>query len=159
MCPFMHSFSSSLTLTMNKLLHPIAGVFYGILVPLALDYFGFLTGQAGVDYYAEVHMSRLNSYIHTAFMPFTIYGMFLWIPRALNLSFYDSLHFDMCIYVAYMTHYMTINAWVGMVACLYYFVPLVLAYVTHMRVGMHRLLGVGLAASTLALRSLGSVAS
>ena len=136
---------------MNKLLHPIAGVAYGILVPLALDHFGFLTGQAGVDYYAEVHTSRLNSYIHTAFMPFTIYGMLLWIPRALNLSFNDSLHFDMCIYVTYMTHYLTISAWVGLAACLYYLVPLVLAYLTHMRLGMDRLLGVGLATSVLAL--------
>ena len=136
---------------MNKLLHPIAGVCYGILVPLILDHFGFLTGQAGVDYYAEVHTSSLNSYIHTAFMPFTIYGMFLWIPRVLNLSLYDSIHFDMCIYMAYMTHYMMINVWVGLAACVYYFVPLVFAHAAHMRIGMHRLFGFGLATSVLAL--------
>jgi len=136
---------------MKWFLHSGAGVLYGLAIPLLVGHLGYLTGQPGVDYYAQVHSSALNAYVHTLFMPFTIYGMFLWLPRVFDLSLYDSLHFDTCIYVAYMTHYLTIRKFVGLLACAYYFVPLVGAYVTHLRVNLSNLFYLGVGVSALAL--------
>lgn len=136
---------------MKWFLHTVAAVLYGLTIPPLVGHMGYLTRQAGIDYYAQVHPSALNSYVHTIFMPFTIYGMFLWLPRVFDLSLYDSIHFDTCIYVAYMTHYLMISRFVGLLACAYYFVPLVGAYVTHMRVDMSKLFYLGVGVSTLAL--------
>ena len=134
-----------------RYLHTICGILYGILCPYILKSTGYKIGQEGVDYYAEVHESRLNSYIHTVFMPLTIYGMYLWIPRVFNLSLYDSINFDICIYAAYMTHYIFINPVVGMFTCILYFIPLVFAYVTHMRINMSKIFYIGISVSTIAL--------
>ena len=41
------------------------------------------------DYYAEVHTKPLNSYCHTIGMPFTIYGMLLWIPMIFERDYKD----------------------------------------------------------------------
>ena len=132
-------------------LKTINGILYGIFIPFLLKKCGFLIGQEGVNYYAEVHTTELNSYIHTLFMPFTIYGMFLWIPRFLNLSLYNSIMFNICLYVAYMTHYILIDPLIGLILCFYYFIPLNYAYLTYMRVNMHKLFKIGLAVSTIAL--------
>lgn len=127
------------------------GIICGILIPNLLKLCGIKIGQEGVDYYAEVHTTKLNSYIHTFFMPFTIYGMFLWIPQFLNLGFYNSIRFNICLYISYMTHYMIINPLIGVILCIFYFIPLLLSYVTYMRINIHKLLYIGLSVSTIAL--------
>ena len=55
----------------------------GIILPFILSLFGILVGQRGVDYYGEVHSTFHNCIVHTIFMPFTTYGMLLWIPNTL----------------------------------------------------------------------------
>ena len=53
------------------------------LVTPFLDMF-MLTGVEGVDYYAEVHLSKWNCWIHTFGMPFTFYGISCWVSGTLK---------------------------------------------------------------------------
>lgn len=57
----------------------------GLVSHHVLHVLSMKTGLEGVNYYAEVHQSKWNSYIHTLGMPFTIYGMLLWIPALCGL--------------------------------------------------------------------------
>ena len=46
----------------------------------------FTNGEAGLDYYGEVHLSSWNSWVHTIGMPFTFYGISCWVPPLFNYS-------------------------------------------------------------------------
>ena len=46
----------------NFFLYPTA-IITGIIIPIFLHYNGFYIGESGVDYYAEVHTTKLNSVI------------------------------------------------------------------------------------------------
>lgn len=68
------------TIIKEIILNPIC---VAIIMPFILNLFGILVGQNGVDYYGEVHMTFHNCIVHTIFMPFTIYGMLLWVPNTM----------------------------------------------------------------------------
>jgi hypothetical protein len=94
-----------------------------IVAPTCLRYLGFLTGQDGVDYYAEIHTSQLNCIIHTIGMPFVAYGSLLIVPALTRAGPRRYAIIQRCIYVAYMGHYMTINAHIGLLTAAVYAVP------------------------------------
>ena len=96
----------------------------GVSLLFVLPQFGVLTGKEGVDYYAEVHTTALNSYCHTIGMPFTIYGMLLWIPMLTKRSWPKYNHIQDCLYAMYMAHYICIHPRVGFLTALVYSVPL-----------------------------------
>jgi len=64
----------------------VAGFVAGLVAPML----GLRSGQAAVNYYAEVHTQPLNSKIHAIFMPLVMLGMFLWIPAMLHLQKFAS---------------------------------------------------------------------
>ena len=108
------------------------GVFFGNIIPSLLKYNNFYIGIEGVEYYGEVHTTKLNSVIHSIFMPFTIYGMFLWIPKVIlpkkyNNSYEYSYKINYFLYVTYMTHYILINKYIGLLTSIYYYIPLYLS--------------------------------
>jgi uncharacterized membrane protein YGL010W len=123
----------------------------GAVFPALLARLGYLTGQPGVDYYAEVHTTALNSYTHSLFMPFAMYGMLLWIPAVLRLTPLGAVRLDKCIYAAFMAHYLTIDVAVGLLVCAFYYAPLVCACATHRRASTTTALCVGLGVSVFAL--------
>ena len=110
----------------------------GIIFPFILSLCGILIGQPGVDYYGEVHSTFHNAMVHTIFMPFTIYGMLLWIPNTLiylsgkKYSEYDKRFvgsdIQRYLYVVYMTHYLTINIGIGLLLMIVYAIPLYYAH-------------------------------
>ena len=117
---------------MNNLIRNPAVV--GISVPYILSLFGVLIGQEGVDYYGEVHSTFHNAMVHTIFMPFTIYGMLLWIPNTIIyisgkkysqqkkiLVGNEIQHF---LYYAYMIHYLTIHIGIAVLLISLYEFPL-----------------------------------
>jgi hypothetical protein len=85
----------------------------GLLSTNILNYFGYITGEEGIKYYAEVHQSKLNSYIHTIFMPGTIYGISCWIPALFSIIFgnwfneYHKLRLQKIVWLWYILHYIT----------------------------------------------------
>lgn len=107
------------------MLYPnLLGILLGITVPKILHSNGALIGQAGVDYYAEVHTNALNSYCHTIGMPFTIYGMLLWIPMLFKLNYKKYIAIQNVLYSMYMTHYTIMNWKMGSIISLVYSMPL-----------------------------------
>lgn len=92
-----------------------------------MDYYGILNGIQGVEYYGQAHLTDWNSYAHTIGMPFTMYGMNIWIPKLLGLNYERATDMQAFFYIVYNVHYMTISFKIGLVAALVYAIPLVLA--------------------------------
>jgi uncharacterized membrane protein YGL010W len=108
------------------------GYIFGNIIPSLLKYNNFYIGLDGVEYYGEVHTTKLNSIIHSIFMPFTIYGMFLLIPKVILPKKYDNSYeyaykINFFLYVTYMTHYISINKYIGLLTSIYYYIPLQLS--------------------------------
>ena len=103
---------------------PAMGAVMGTILPSILSYSGVYIGERGVNYYAEVHTKPLNSYCHTIGMPFTIYGMLLWIPMVFGNSYNDYKNIQKFLYVFYMTHYFLIDYTIGGAVAVVYSVPL-----------------------------------
>lgn len=113
-------------------------VYMGLIVPYILSLFGVYIGQRGVNYYGEVHSTYHNAMVHTICMPFTIYGMLLWIPNTLlYLTGQDTMSYQnrfkgsdiqRYLYIMYMTHYLTISLKIGLSLVLLYSIPLYFAH-------------------------------
>jgi hypothetical protein len=109
----------------------VVAIIIGYFAPIYLAYHGMLVGEKGIDYYSEVHTSKMNSYIHTVYMPLTIYGMFLWIPQVFNTSFNNAINIQTFLYYMFMTHYISINWKMGLLISIYYAIPRYIAYETY----------------------------
>jgi len=77
--------------------------------------------QHGVDYYAEIHKTFLNSVVHSIFMPIAMFGMFLWIPVVFNLCPFDAHRLRKYVCIVYLTHYSYINIYISFLVFLYYY--------------------------------------
>lgn len=109
-------------------------VYMGLIVPSILSLFGVYIGQRGVNYYGEVHSTFHNAMVHTICMPFTIYGMLLWIPNTLlyltghnTMTYQNRLigrDIQRYLYIMYMTHYLTISFKIGISLIILYSIPL-----------------------------------
>lgn len=77
--------------------------------------------QEGVDHYAEIHTSYLNCVIHTIFMPYTMFGMFLWIPALLRLNPRKAYILRLNVIIFYIGLYLRISAETTLLVCLHYF--------------------------------------
>lgn len=88
---------------------------------MSYDYLSnyMLVGIPGVNYYAEAHLTLWNSYVHTVFMPFTTYGMLLWIPALFNLNHKNGVRLMWILYNIYGGHYLKVNI---QGALMYYFI-------------------------------------
>ena len=123
----------------------------GFFTSNILSFLGVMTGQEAVDYYAEVHLSTWNSFIHTIGMPFTYMGFNLAVPALFGIT--NSWNMQMCFYIAYMVHYATIDFQTAVVTSYIYYHVISDAHKLYMkkftsRVGYFFL---GLGISTVAL--------
>lgn len=76
----------------------------------------------GVQYYGEIHNSHWNSFIHTLFMPFTMFGMYLWIPALFKLNETNALELKWRVMLFYIGLYSRISLFNTFVIIgLYYF--------------------------------------
>tara|TARA_X000000368_G_C22999642_1_gene698363 strand:+ start:201 stop:803 length:603 start_codon:yes stop_codon:yes gene_type:complete len=66
-------------------------------------------GQQGVSYYGEAHLSPWNAWIHTMMMPFSIYGILLWIPALLRLEPKNARKLIWFLYYLWGGHYYDMN--------------------------------------------------
>lgn len=124
----------------------------GTLFPILLNVYNFKVYEEGIEYYAEVHTTCLNSVIHTIFMPVTAYGLLLCIPQILYLSKQNSIKFQRCLYIIYMTHYIQIDIIIGLLLSLVYYLPLYFSIKTYQHIENKRKIGaIGLVTSTTAL--------
>ena len=68
-----------------------------------------LTGKKAIIYYAEAHLSKFNSYIHTIFMPFSILGILIWLSALFKLTPNMAKYFMWKLYYFYGGLYLNIN--------------------------------------------------
>ena len=80
-----------------------------------------LTGNEGVKYYAEAHLSPWNSWIHTIIMPYSMYGMLFWLPALFNLNPKNARKMMWCLYALFGGHYLRISKMGAMLYYLMYF--------------------------------------
>lgn len=109
----------------------MSGIVCGLLISHMLSYTGILLWQSGVDYYAEAHLSFLNSLIHTICMPFTYFGFNLSIPALLHIK--DSWNIQLLFFTMYMTHYFMFDQLTALLSTLYYYQSIKLAYKLYMK--------------------------
>ena len=111
---------------------------------------GVFHGRKGVKYYAEVHTRRLNVIVHVVGMPFTIYGMSLWIPATgYELFEIDPFVTRYCLFLYYLGLY----SYISLDDCVYYcfmYFPTVLLAIDNYVGGVNDIL-LGLGISTTAL--------
>ena len=82
-----------------------------------------LVGHDAVSYYAEAHLSTGNAFVHTAIMPFSIYGLSLLVPSILNLNSFGACRLIYSAYFFFGGHYFCFSP-VGSLAymLIYYYV-------------------------------------
>lgn len=92
---------------------------------------GMSYGEEGVRYYGEIHTMFLNRLIHCMFMPFTMYGVLLFVP---NLIFYNNLNkinkLKRMTFVTYIAHYATFDV-VGAILTAIYTLPITYFAIKH----------------------------
>ena len=101
------------------LLPIVLGYFAGNI----LDIFGVYNGVKGLQYYEEAHLSKWNSFIHTIGMPFVYYGISLWFPALCQYDSENAFKIQTFFYLMYMTHYMCVDFWRGLLTAVIYSVP------------------------------------
>ena len=102
----------------------LSSFFIGLFLSEILTSLGVMNGQEAVDYYAEVHLSKWNSFVHTVGMPFTYMGFNIAVPALFRLSSPSAILMQKCFYIVYIVHYFSINPLVALVTALVY-VPVI----------------------------------
>jgi len=106
--------------------------FIGLFWSNILDICGVLSGEEGIDYYAEAHLSNWNSWMHTIGMPFTYYGISCWVAALCNMIHIISKKrrnkLQVTIWYIYALHYMTIDLKRGLYCIAFYVYPTYKAY-------------------------------
>ena len=112
-------------------------IYYLISVFLGanMDYFmkkaNILTLQEGVDHYEEAHYSKWNCYMHTLGMPFTIYGLALFLPALFKLTYEKAIVFRTSVLLFYLTHYIHINLQIGLMTYILFSLAMIRANDTY----------------------------
>ena len=104
----------------NTIPNAIVSTIIGKLSYTLLSFF-MLVDMQGVNYYGEAHLTRWNAYMHTLGMPFTIYGMLLWIPALFRLNEKQAYQFQYALYFLYGGHYITVSKIIGLLYYLFYY--------------------------------------
>lgn len=106
--------------------------FIGLFFSNILNVCGILTGQAGINYYAEAHLTNWNSWMHTVGMPFTFYGISCWVPALCSmlhiLSKQNQTNMQLASWYVYVLHYMSIDLKRGLFCIAFYLYPSYRAY-------------------------------
>lgn len=93
--------------------------------------FGMRNLSDGVQYYGEVHHSYWNSVVHTLFMPFTMLGMYLWVPALFNLNESKSLILKWRVMLLYIGLYSRISIFNTIAIIAVYYFPYVYSTVVY----------------------------
>lgn len=101
--------------------------FIGLFLSNILNAGGILTNEAGINYYAEAHLTNWNSWMHTIGMPFTFYGISCWVPALLSmmrlLSKHNQSKMQLSVWYVYIIHYMTIDFKRALLCIMFYMYP------------------------------------
>lgn len=87
----------------------LSAVALGLFTSTIFDKYDILYGREGLDYYAEVHKSKFNSWIHTFFMLGTVYGFSCSVPALFPINGQFRNLMQRFVWIWYLSHYTTID--------------------------------------------------
>ena len=85
-----------------------------------IPYMGIEVGKQGVAYYAEVHKSQWNRFIHSLFMPVAATGALMLVPGLTAATKPQARSLWAFVLSTYLTHYFTVNPKVALVTTMIY---------------------------------------
>lgn len=97
------------------------GIFLGLMTQPIFNILGIYTGDLAVSYYAEVHQSKLNSFIHTIGMPFTYYGLLLCVPPLFVRDREKIVNLQCFFYPYFISYYLSMDLLTGVIVAICYF--------------------------------------
>lgn len=98
----------------------LLGIFFGLITQPIFNLVGIYTGEQAIKYYGEVHQSKWNSLVHTAGMPFTYYGLLIFVPGLFRLNRKNTLLFQSFFYNYFISYYATLNLTVAAIVAVLY---------------------------------------
>ena len=98
----------------------LLGSLLGFLTQPFFNLIGVYTGEKAISYYAEVHQSKWNSFIHTIGMPFTYYGLLLCVPPLFFRDKISVARLQLFFYPYFICYYMSLNFWIGLLVAICY---------------------------------------
>lgn len=96
---------------------------FGLYLNYFLDYLQIYSGDEGISYYSEAHLTKWNHFVHSLFMPITCYGLLLFIPNSLFLNRRNAVKFMKCLYLIYFFHYYTISVRISILFGVVFSIP------------------------------------
>lgn len=129
------------------------GIFFGILTTPIFNILGVYSEARAIEYYGEVHTSVFNSFIHTLFMPFTYYGLLLSVPGIIFKNEYNISLLQRFLYVYFITYYLTLNIFIGLLIAIYYLPSQIMAENYYKRYSFNRIVTIayGISVAVIAL--------
>ena len=124
---------------------------FGYFFHYIQEHIGMRNVWDGVEYYAEVHTSFWNSLIHTMFMPWTMLGMYLWLPALLRLNADQAQVLKDSCMTFYFGLYCRISLITTFFVCMLYYYPYKYSSDYYRKHSPGHLLKVGLSCSVIAL--------
>ena len=104
----------------KSLIITLLGIFFGLITQPIFNLLGIYTGEKAIKYYGEVHQSKWNSLVHTAGMPFTYYGLLIFVPGLFGLNRIKTHLFQLFFYNYFISYYATLNLRVAAIVALLY---------------------------------------
>lgn len=141
----------------------IAPITFGLFASPIMDYFNMKYASDGVNYYAEVHTTTINKFMHFIFMTFTLYGILLWFSMLIallvkmtillpyNKTILLANRIKLMIFIGYVTHYLTFNLSGAIISALYAFPSLAFSVHHQWSLSLFKTIIYGLLISTCAL--------
>ena len=100
----------------------------GLSLSVIFDNFNITNGIDGVNYYAMVHQSKWNCWVHSIGMLFTFYGISCWFPALLPITRYDRNKLQLYTWFLYFIHYLTIDIYGALLFVIIYSASMYFAY-------------------------------
>ena len=95
-------------------------ILMGAGAAMFIPFLGITTGKKGLAYYAEVHQSQWNRFIHSLFMPVASTGTLLLIPGVAGATKSQAKSLWAFVLSTYLAHYFTIDLRVAFVTTMIY---------------------------------------
>lgn len=102
------------------LITALFGIFFGLITQPVFNLLGIYTGEKAITYYGEVHQSKWNSLVHTVGMPFTYYGLLIFVPGLFGLNRIKTHLFQLFFYNYFISYYATLNLKIAAIVALLY---------------------------------------
>jgi hypothetical protein len=133
----------------------IGSIWCGYASNYVMGAVGIYHGKKGVAYYAEVHTKRQNIVVHVIGMPFTIYGMTLWIPATAEALFdFDPYLTQYALFLYYLGLYSYISLDDCVYYCFMYFPTILLGRTTYVGGLYDVLMGLGISTAALVFQEI-----